>query len=115
MKRFVLFAVIAAASIAALAAVLGAVVYTTPAAQRAVWVSAAAALGVQLFAFAVVLMAPRANVFAAWGLGALLRLVVLAVFALLLVKVMALPIAPALISLVTFFFVTTLVEPVLLK
>jgi hypothetical protein len=52
---------------------------------------------------------------AGWGVGVLLRFVVLAAYALVGAKALGLPLAPALISLVAFFFVTSLVEPVLLK
>jgi len=55
------------------------------------------------------------NVFPAWGLGMLLRLGALAVMGFWLVKVLGLRSEPALISLATFFFVTTLIEPLLLK
>jgi hypothetical protein len=44
-----------------------------------------------------------------------LRFVVVALYALAGAKAMGLPLAPALISLVAFFFVTSLAEPVLLK
>jgi len=53
-------------------------------------------------------------VIGAWGLSALLRFAALAAYALSL-KALALPAEPALISLVTFFFVTTLAEPWLLR
>jgi hypothetical protein len=52
---------------------------------------------------------------AAWGLGMLLRFVVLVLYAFLVVKALALPAEAALLSLVAFFFLTTLVEPMLLK
>jgi hypothetical protein len=45
----------------------------------------------------------------------MLRFVTLAVYALVAVKTLALPAAPALFSLVTFFFLTTLAEPWLLR
>jgi hypothetical protein len=47
------------------------------------------------------------------GMG--LRFLTLAVYALLVVKALGLAQAPALLSLAGFFFVTTLVEPLLLK
>jgi hypothetical protein len=49
-----------------------------------------------------------------WGLGALLRLITLAVYALVFVNALALPATAALISLATFFFLSTLVEPLVL-
>jgi hypothetical protein len=113
-KRLALFAVASGVGIAALALLFGAL-YSEPDAHRAIRVSAFVAYGVQLFAFMVMLAMRGTNVFAAWGLGMLLRFVALAVVAFGLVKIMVLPATPALLSLVAFFFVTTLVEPVLLK
>jgi hypothetical protein len=113
-KRLALFAVASAIGIAAVALLLGAL-YTEPGDHRAIRVSAFIAYGVQLFAFMVMLTARTTNILTAWGIGMLMRLAALAVVAFVFVKTMALPAAPALFSLVAFFFVTTLVEPVLLK
>ena len=88
--------------------------YPTAEGQRAVVVSALVAAVVQLVAFAV-LRAKRSNAFAAWGLGAMLRLAVLAVYALFAVRALGLDGAPALLSLVAFFSLSTLVEPLLLN
>ena len=44
-----------------------------------------------------------------------MRLAVLAVYGFVLIKAMGLPSAPALLSLAAFFFLSTLVEPLLLK
>jgi hypothetical protein len=86
-----------------------------PAARHAVYVSAIIALVVQLFAFAVAKLSARTNVLAGWGVGVLLRFVVLAAYALVGAKALGLLLTPALISLVAYFFVTSLAEPVLLK
>ena len=59
-------------------------------------------------------MAPD-NVFMGWGAGVALRLLALIGYAILGVTFGGLPAGPALISLVVFFFVTTLIEPVMLK
>jgi hypothetical protein len=112
-KRLVLFALASAVLIVGLALVLGRF-YTSPAEHRAIQISALAAFAVQFATFAMVMFARGTNVFPAWGVGVLLRFGTLAAFAFLVVKGMALPFAPALISLALFFFVTTLVEPVLL-
>ncbi len=117
MKRLTLFAIISGIGIAGLAFLLG-VFYTGVGEHRAIWVSALAAFFVQCATFAMVMFAQGGgarNVFPAWGIGVLMRFGTLAAFAFLVVKGMALQFAPALISLVTFFFVTTLIEPVLLK
>ncbi len=73
------------------------------------------ALAVQLLTFAIVRLAGREQVIAAWGLGVLVRFGVVAVWALLLVPALGLPATPALISLVAFFFVSTVVEPLFLN
>jgi hypothetical protein len=70
---------------------------------------------VQIAAFAVTArMAPK-NVIAAWGAGALARMLTLFVYALLAVKVFGLPAVPALISLAVFLFLSTLLEPLFLR
>ena len=55
------------------------------------------------------------NPFAGYGAGMLVRFAVLALYAFLVIDRLALPSAAALLSLATFFFVSTLVEPPLLK
>ncbi len=114
MKAIALFAA------ATLVVVLGGgwllgLVYAAPEAQRAIWTSAAVAFVVQLFGFAIVRLAARSNPIAGWGLGALLRFAVLAVYALVVVGALGLASGPALLSLAAFFFVSTLVEPLLLN
>ncbi|MGI8548716.1 MAG: hypothetical protein ACR2M1_15535 [Gemmatimonadaceae bacterium] len=59
-------------------------------------------------------MLPRANWLTGWGLGALLRLIVLVAYAFVADRVLGIPLAPALVSLAAFFFVTTLIESLLL-
>ncbi|NUQ22240.1 MAG: hypothetical protein HOQ09_14930, partial [Gemmatimonadaceae bacterium] len=58
---------------------------------------------------------PREHVIAAWGLGTLARFATLVVYAFVVVKVLALPAAPALVSLVACLFASTLLEPLFLK
>ena len=89
--------------------------YAAPEAQRAVWTSAAVAFVVQLFGFAIVRLAARSNPIAGWGLGALLRFAVLGVYGFVVVGALGLASGPALLSLAAFFFVSTLVEPLLLN
>lgn len=90
-------------------------VFVAPAERRAIAVSAAIAVVVQLLVFAGVQRGVRGgNVIAAWGAGAVARLAVLAVYALVIAKAFALPSAAALVSLATFFFLSTLVEPLFL-
>jgi hypothetical protein len=47
--------------------------------------------------------------------GAVLRFLVLGVYALVFVETLALPSVAALVSLAAFFFLSTLIEPLLLK
>jgi hypothetical protein len=91
-------------------------VYPGEDARRAILTSAGVAVVVQLVAFALARRAAvRNNAIVGWGLGALLRMVVLAVYALIVVRALGLATMPALISLAVFFFISTLVEPLLLN
>jgi hypothetical protein len=80
-----------------------------------VTVSAGIAYVAQLVSFAVVRAFRTTNVFAGWGLGMLVRFGVLVVYALVGARALDLPMTSALVSLVSFFFVSTLLEPVLLS
>lgn len=82
---------------------------------RAVWTSAVLAYGVQLVALAIARPFVATNPIAGWGLGSLLRFVVLALYALVGVKALGLVPTPALISFAGFLFVTMLVEPIFLR
>jgi hypothetical protein len=89
--------------------------YGSPDASRAIWTSAAVAFSVQVLAFTIAKLSAKTNVMAGWGVGAILRFVVLGVYALVVVKAIGLPSGAALLSLVAFFFLSTLLEPLLLK
>ena len=82
----------------------------------AIRLSGVVAVVVQVAAFgAIRLLGPR-KVVVGWGIGALLRLVTLAVYGLMVIKgLVGVPAIAALIALATFFFLTTLIEPLLLK
>ena len=114
MRPVALFAGLTLAVIA-LAGFAIAAAYGSPDASRAVWTSAAVAFAVQVMAFAVIKLSAKTNVMAGWGVGAILRFVVLGVYALVIVKALGLPSGAALLSLVAFFFLSTLLEPLLLK
>ena len=90
-------------------------VFPTAADRGAIVTSGWIALGVQLIAFAIARLTLRQNVIAGWGLGALLRFVVLAVYAFLMARALGLPVVAAVVSLAVFFFLSTLVEPLLLN
>lgn len=91
-------------------------IYPGDAARRAVVASGIVALVVQSVAFAIARRAAvRRNAVAGWGIGALLRMAVLALYALVVVQALGLASVPALVSLAVFLFVSTLVEPLLLN
>ena len=113
MKRVLAFAAVAAALTASTAAIMT-ILWSTPAEERAIWLSAAIAFVVQMLAFGVAMLMRRDQVLVGWGLGAIMRLVTLSVYALVFVKALGLPATAALVSLATFFFLSTLVEPLLL-
>jgi hypothetical protein len=89
--------------------------WTTPEAARAIWASAWLAAGVQVATFAIARLVARQNLMAGWGLGVLLRFAAMAMWAFLGVKALGLDLTPALLSLVIFFFVSTLIEPLFLN
>jgi hypothetical protein len=113
MKRVLAFAAVAAALTASTAAILT-IIWSTPAEERAIWLSAAIAFVVQMLAFGVASLVRRDQALVGWGLGAIMRLVTLSVYALVFVNALGLPATAALVSLATFFFLSTLVEPLLL-
>jgi hypothetical protein len=113
-KPIALFAALSLVVIA-LTAWLITIAYGSPDAARAIWTSAAVAFSVQVMSFAIVKLSAKTNVMAGWGVGAILRFVVLGVYALVVVKALGLQSGAALLSLVAFFFLSTLLEPLLLK
>jgi hypothetical protein len=114
MKPIALFAALSLVTIALAGWVLT-FVFRSPFDARAIWTSAAVAFAVQLIAGAIVKLSAKTNVMAGWGVGAIIRFAVLALYALVVVKALGLPSAAALVSLAAFFFVSTLLEPLLLK
>lgn len=91
------------------------VIWTDAAAASAVRASAWLAFAVQSFTFVVARLVAREQVIAGWGLGVLLRFASLLFWAFLGIKALGLVSGPALISLVVFYFVSTLVEPLFLN
>lgn len=114
MKSIAIFAALSLAIIAVVGGVMS-LIYPTPDDRRAIVISGAIAFVVQMFAFSVARLVARENVIAGWGVGALMRMLALGVYALVIVEAFALPLAPALVSLAAFFFLSTLVEPLLLN
>lgn len=114
MKKTVIFALVSLLVIALVAWMLT-YAFPTAAGAHAIVVSAAIAYVVQLVSFTIARSWATTNLNAGWGLGMLIRFVVLAIYALIGVKVLGLETTSALVSLAAFFFVSTLAEPVLLK
>ena len=81
----------------------------------AIRLSAVVAIVVQLVAFAVTRMLARRHLIAGWGAGSLLRFMTLVVYALLAVRVLGVAPVAALVSLATFLFLSTLIEPLFLS
>jgi hypothetical protein len=79
--------------------------------RKAIEASAGVAVVVQLFAFAIARLASERSYLTGWIIGAALRFVTLIVYAFVSVKVLGMPAPAALLSLVTFLFISTLVEP----
>jgi hypothetical protein len=92
-----------------------ALVFRGPGDVGAIALSGAIALAVQLAAFALGRLAGPNNLMARMGTGAILRLFTLVVYAILAAKVLMLPLVAALVSLAAFYFLTTLVEPLLIR
>lgn len=90
-------------------------VWTDPASAGAVRASAWLAVMVQTFTFAIAMLVARTQVMAGWGLGVLLRGATLAFWAFLGASALGLPSTPALVSLVVFYFVSTVIEPIFLN
>lgn len=114
MKKFAIYAIASLALIAG-AGLLLTFAFPTTSDRHALIVSGVVAYAVQLFSFAIARAWAATNVVAGWGMGMLIRFIVLAIYAFLGARVLGLPIAAALVSLAAFFFVSTLLEPVLLK
>ena len=114
MRKFAIFALVTLVLIAVVSWLL-ALVFPTAGDRRAIEISAVVAYLVQLSSFAIARAFVATNVMAGWGLGMLIRFAVLVIYAFAGVKMLGLPVAAALVSLAAFFFVSTVIEPVLLK
>jgi len=99
----------------AIAAWLLTLALTDSGAASAIAISAAVAVAVQIAAFAATKTMAPTNIIAAWGMGALVRMLTLFIYALLAVKLFGLPAVPTLISFAVFLFLSTLLEPLFLR
>lgn len=117
MRALLLHAALTLGIVALVGALLSAVAFGGEAARHAIVVSAGVAVVVQMFAFAILRLVARdpRNAIAGWGVGALLRMVTLVVYGLVVVKALGLAPVAALVSLATFFFLSMLVEPLVLN
>lgn len=113
-KRAILFAVVSAVLMFGGAALIALVTGNAEVA-RAVWTSAGIAFVVQLVAFAVAVPFLARNPIMGWGLGSVLRLLVLVLYALVGLKSLGLAATPALLSLAGFLFASMLLETLFLK
>ena len=113
MRSGVLYAACCVVAIALIGIVAWA--FTDAAGHRVILASAAIALGVQVIAFALARLLQPRNLLLGWGLGSVLRLVALVVYAVVVARLWRAPLTPALLSLAAFLFVTTVFEPVFLK
>ncbi|HEX6252104.1 MAG TPA: hypothetical protein VFZ56_11775, partial [Gemmatimonadaceae bacterium] len=110
MRRTGLFGLVSAGVIVTAGALLLLVFPGRPS-TVAIALSAAVALLVQLVAFTILRRTRDSGVLVGWGLGSILRLGTLAVYALVVIQLLGLPATPALVSLATFLFATMILEP----
>lgn len=98
-------------------ALVGAVAwgFTDAAGHRVILFSAGLALAVQLVAFTVARLLQPRHLLLGWGLGSVLRLAALVLYAFVVARHWRAPLTPALLSLASFLFVTTIFEPIFLK
>lgn len=86
-----------------------------PGDSTAIWTSGAVAVVLQLVAFGVGRLAGQAGLMARMGAGALVRFFGLVAYALVALLALKLPAVAALVSLATFLFLSTLLDPLLIK
>ncbi|MEP6833541.1 MAG: hypothetical protein ABJB74_09110 [Gemmatimonas sp.] len=109
------FTVVQGAVVALLALMLSRFVWPDATSQHAITVSAWVAFFVQILTFSICRLVAQQNLIAGWGIGTLLRFATVGVWAFLGIKALGLAPSPALISLATFFFISTLIEPFFLN
>ncbi len=90
-------------------------IYPGADAQRAIITSALLGLAIQMVAFILLQLFKGKNVFAGWGLGALLRFGGLGIYAMFATKALGLDMNTALVSLACFLFLSMLIEPLLVN
>ena len=113
MKALGLYLAACAAAVVVVGAL--AILATDAAGRQTILASALAALVVQAGAFGLARSMRDRNIIVGWGLGSLLRVVALVLYAVIVARLWRAQLTPALLSFAGFLFVTTLVEPVFLK
>ena len=88
--------------------------FRTGAERNALFTSAFLAVVVQLATFGIIKFLGKRNTLVAWGMGAILRGAVLAVYGLVFVRLLHMPPTAALISFAVFLFASMLLESLLL-
>lgn len=115
MIRAVALYAVLTAMMCAIVGLLLTIAFPTAADRHGLVISGVIALVVQVVAFLLLYVMRRdGKAIVARGIGAVLRLLALVVYAFVVVKGMALPPAPALIGLAAFLFLGTLIEPLML-
>ncbi|MGH7638808.1 MAG: hypothetical protein ACREOK_14255, partial [Gemmatimonadaceae bacterium] len=112
MKGGVLYLVACIVTIALLGAIAWS--FLDGASRHAMLLSGGLVVGVQMLAFVMARLLLRKNAMLGWGLGSVLRLLTLVVYAVVLAKASRSLLTPALLSFVGFLFVTTVIEPLFL-
>jgi len=113
-KRALVFLAAAAGLIAVIAVVM-ALLFPGAENLRAITISAALALAVQLASFLILHAMRGQGVMIGWGLGSLLRFAALITYGFLAAGALGLPLAAALFSLAAFLFATSILEPIMLE
>ena len=114
MKATLLFTALLVVTVAIIG-VLWAIPFSSPRERQAIEVSAAVAVGVQIFSFVIARSLLKQNFMTGWLIGVAMRFVALIVYAFVAVKTLGFPAPAALLSLATFLFISTVLEPKLLS
>jgi hypothetical protein len=83
--------------------------------RAAIQLSAIVVVVVQLGGFLALRLFDKRQMMVGWSATAVVRVLTVILYSVLVAKVFGMPIAPALLSMTTFFFLSTLVEPLLLR
>lgn len=115
LRAVLVFTIAQGLLVAVVALVLMQFVWTDARSAHAIQASAWLSVGVQVVTFSIARVVAQQQVIAGWGVGVLLRFAIVAFWAFLGIAALGLAETPALMSLVIFFFVSTLIEPIFLN